>query len=171
MEALAAVASVAGVLSLTVQGIEIVGKLKLFCYDFKRSKKVAADFIQDLTMRATLLGGVKALCTRMRVTGSSQKPDFHLASMRIQIEDCTHDLEKWLALARRYERGVPHRGQHRSRLSVRATFKAFITAIEKESRVAVRTRFGWHMENIQTSLSLLGRQVVFNTNSSSHLLD
>lgn len=164
MEVLAAVASVAGVLSLTVQGIEIIGKLKIFCADFKSSDKVAADFVHDLIVLGTLLGSVKALCIKMNVADFSQKPDFHLTSMQIQIEDCTHDLEKWFALASRYERDIPYvsdEKKKRSGLSARATFKAFIAAVQKESRVAVRTRFGWHMENIQASLSLLGRSVVF----------
>lgn len=161
MEVLAAVASVAGVLSLTIDGIETIGKLKAFCDDFKTCNKLASEFFHDLTVLATLLGNVKGLCTKLNMTNVAQKPDFHLASMQIQVEDCTHDLERWLDVARRYERGIPDRGQHKSRLSVRAAFKAFTVAVDKESRVAVRTRFGEHMENIQASLSLLGRSVMF----------
>lgn len=65
MEALAAVASVAGVLGLTIQSIEIIGKLEVFCDDFAKSDKVAAEFFHDLTMLARLLGCVGVLCTKM----------------------------------------------------------------------------------------------------------
>lgn len=55
--------------------------------------------------------------------------------------------------------------------AVRATFKAFITAIEKESRVEIRTRPGWHMENIQTSLSLIGRGLDLLHSQTLQLID
>ena len=48
MEVLAAVASVAGVLSLTIDGIETIGKLKAFCDDFKTSNKLASEFFHEL---------------------------------------------------------------------------------------------------------------------------
>ena len=75
MEVLAAVASVAGVLSVTIKGIETIGKLKIFC------DEVIADFFHDLTMLLTLLGSVKTLCAKLQVANFSQKLSFSVVEI------------------------------------------------------------------------------------------
>lgn len=170
MEAVAAAASVAGILSLTIHGIQTINSL---CSLYNHcTDEVTQTFIHELTVSARILTDVKNLCDKVEHTDSRSRNEIRLATLRIQVEDCTADLELWLRTARRIDDratrlnrnkfirklGSTHDAPRRQIVTlINAVLKTSMTVVTKSARVAVQDSFRKHQYNVQIALSMLGR--------------
>ena len=149
--------SVAGILSLTVQGIQTTQTLRSFCEHC--TDEAAKVFLHELSVSARILFDVKSLCDKIGAIGSGNQ--IRVASLQVQLEDCTADLESWLEAAKRVDQNARRRNLGRS-----APLKHFVTLFnavyrKKEmvlsvgTRLAVQERFQRHQKNVETALSVL----------------
>jgi hypothetical protein len=146
MEAVAAAASNAGILSLTPQGIQAINTLRSFykhCTD-----EVGKAFLYELGVSARLLADTKYLCNKIDQTDSKFKSELRLASLRLQIEDCTADLELWLNVAKKIDHRTNRLHRNKFFKRVKSTEGALarqlvrlINAVYKISMIIVTSQF------------------------------
>jgi hypothetical protein len=130
MEALGTVASVAGILSLAIQGIQAIQTLHdlyQHCTD-----EAAQQFLHELGVSARILCDVKELCDRSERHASGSRSQIRLASLQVQVEDCTADLETWLKTAKRIDsRSDRLRRFNKSSNNRQRSFSTLLNAILK----------------------------------------
>ena len=150
MEAVAAVSSIAGIISLTIQGLQLIEKLKVFCAGLDGTETQL--FVKDLITSARILLDVKNLCKQIQDAESlAPMGGFRLASLQLQVEECTTDLQGWLDLTQRPNKfGVPERTRYK-------LARMYMEAVTKNTRGDLRKRFRSHQENMKIALSMLGR--------------
>jgi hypothetical protein len=79
---------------------------------------------------------------------------FRLASLQLQIEECTTDLQGWLALTQRFKKfGVREQDKPMRHKWARMCMET----VTKNTRGDLRKRFRSHQENMKIALSMLGR--------------
>ena len=170
MDAVAAAASIAGILSLTLQGIQAINTLRSFynhCTD-----EAAQDFIHELGVSGRILTDVKHLCEKIKQTDGRFRNEIRLASLQVQIEDCTADLQLWLRTARKIDQRTNRLNENKFFKKVESTsifprrqivtlinavYKTSMMVVTKQVRCAVQERFQQHQKNVQIALSMLGR--------------
>jgi hypothetical protein len=76
MEAVAAAASVAGLLSLAIQGLKCVNCIREFCDGL--TDDAAQDFSRECAMSALILADVKALCLRIKESDGRFRSELRL---------------------------------------------------------------------------------------------
>src|ERR1700733_1720698 len=162
MEALGTVASVAGILSLAIQGIQAIQTLHdlyQHCTD-----EAAQQFLHELSVSTRILCDVKELCDRSERHASGSRSQIRLASLQVQVEDCTADLETWLKTAKRIDsRSDRLLRFNKSSNNRQRSFSTLLNAILKRknivttmhARQAIQERFQYHQRNIQTALAVL----------------
>ena len=153
MEAVAAISSIAGIISLTIQGLQLIERLRTFCTDLDATE--TGLFVKDLTASARILVDVKELCQQKQdAQNLAPMGGFRLASLHLQVEECTTDLEGWLALSQRFD-GADVREQEKSKR--RKWARMYMEVVTKNARGDLRKRFRSHEENMKIALSMLGR--------------
>jgi hypothetical protein len=81
--------------------------------------------------------------------------DYVLASLQVQIDDCSKDVYKWLAMAGRCHPD--------SSTGTKASFKKFLVALEKQKITDIYVEIATYKDNITTKLLMIGRY------ASSHI--
>ncbi len=66
-----------------------------------------------------------------------------------QIDDCSEDVYKWLAMARKCHPD--------SSTGTKASFKKFLVALEKQKITDIYVEIATYRDNITTKLSIIGR--------------
>jgi hypothetical protein len=150
MEVVAAASSIAGILSLTIQCLQLISGLETFCQGF--GKKAAKAFLLDLKTSASVLNDVQELCERI---GNAENSPIGRARMKLlhaHLADCANDLESWLNLTHRLQMSEINRCH-----TVKELFGRFMRAINTSAQMEVKDRFRYHQENIKMSLAMIGR--------------
>lgn len=148
MEAVAAAASVAGILTLVGQSISGLVELKRFYASLETASRTVDKFIQDINSLLRSLHGIDeilAKCPR----GTA---DVHIASLRVQVEECSKDVFDWLRTARDM-RPATNEGS-------RAWFKKFRFAASKGEVIDIELEISRHRHALNTSLALIGRYFI-----------
>ena len=148
MEVVGAVASITGIIGVTIQALSLIDHLKDFCSEF--SDRNSQDFLHDLTVSASLITDVKLLCQKVGQQTLAPQADFRISALHIQVEDCTKDLEIWLNIGNQLN-------YRQKKKSILISFPKFLDAASKSSRTKVQDRLRRHQDNIKTTLSILGR--------------
>jgi len=94
MKAVAAAASMAGILTLAAQSISGVQRLSRFFSNVASASKTAQRFVYDLDLLLQVLQDVKILLD----STPSSRTDLNLVPLQIQLEDCTNDVHGWLGM-------------------------------------------------------------------------
>ena len=155
MDAVAAVSSIAGILSLVGQALNGIVTLRGFYQDCSAASQSIQRFLKRLNELIQILEDVKELMSKLEQSSSKAVSDNVLASLRIQIEDCSNDVYKWLDTARISMDG--------SSTGTKATFKRFLFALEKRKIVDIYGEIAIHKDNIVTKLSFIGRYYTSRT--------
>jgi hypothetical protein len=142
MEAVAAASSIAGILSLTIQCLQLINGLETFCQRF--NKKAVKAFLLDLKTSADVLGDVQELCEKIRNTEHNPVGGARMKLLYVHLADCASDLESWLDLTHGLE--VSEKDRHRT---VKELFGRFMLAIKNSAQMEVKDRFRYHQENIR----------------------
>lgn len=95
MELLVVTASVVGIVGFASKGLELIGVLREFCAEF--SKEGTNDFLLSLDQSARILDEVKVLCEKIDRLFPNRSSDFRVASLQVQVEDCTRNPQQLLA--------------------------------------------------------------------------
>jgi hypothetical protein len=149
MEAAAAVASIAGILSLTGQAVNGIIVLRGFFQDCASESHSIERFLKRLNDLIQILEHASDLMTKLRTVPLKIVPESILASLQIQLDDCNKDVYRWLAMAKTC---LPA-----SNTGTKAAFKKFLVALERQRLTDIYVEISAHKDNIMTKLSVIGR--------------
>ncbi|KAH7149880.1 hypothetical protein B0J13DRAFT_605635 [Dactylonectria estremocensis] len=163
MELLGVTASVVGIVAFAIKGLEIICALREFCKEFplmtKGDKVGTNEFLQNLDQSARILDDIRVLCEKIDRLFPNRISDFRIASLQLQVEDCTRDLQQILAATQ--QRG----GSRRFRV-----FNEFLEKISKNQPSLPHERFRLHQENMRTALIITGRYLDAENSVKLHLV-
>ena len=145
MEAVAAVSSIAGILSLLGQAIDNTKQLRGFLSDISSASEIVGRFLHDINELLRTLDAVNDLVESLPL--SFKVP--HIAFLQAQLEDYTRDVFTWFKIARSLRPA--------SDAGARTWFKKFWVAASDRSVRDIREELDRHNQAICLSLSILGR--------------
>ncbi|KAH8659379.1 hypothetical protein BGZ60DRAFT_415138 [Tricladium varicosporioides] len=147
MEVVSAVASIAGIAGFAGQAIGGLSKLSNFFEDCRNVSKTADRFLRDVSALGKALKDVETfLAQAQTLSGAFHSTD--LASLNINVEDCSKDVQRWVKEAE---------GLVFSLGSSKSWFKKFLAAVRKQSIRDIFDEIGNHRSSIMLSLSATGR--------------
>lgn len=145
MEAVAATASVVGILTFVAQSIESIIRLRDFYSKLSSSSRTVDRFLHDISALLHTLYGTENLLSKW----PKYQTDVNITSLHIQLEECSKDLSQWLATAQAMRSGTSRGGK--------SWFKNFWNAVNKSTVKDIRADISRHRHAINTSLALIGR--------------
>jgi hypothetical protein len=149
MEVVTAIASIAGIASFVGQAIGGLSKLSNFFKDCRNVSKTADRFLRDVSALEKALKDVEAFLTQAQTLSDA----FHgtdLASLTINVEDCSKDAQRWVKEAE---------GLGLTSGNSKSWFKKFLVAVKKESIKDIFEEIKNHRSSIMFSLLATGRYV------------
>lgn len=149
MEAVAAVSSIAGILSLVGQTLNGIIILRGLFKDCESASKSITSFLKRINDLIQCLQDVQELMKKLEESPSKAVSDTILASLQIQLDDCSKDMYMWLKIGRDL---IPD-----SSTGTKAVFKKFLVALEKQKVKDIYEEISAHKDNINTKLSVIGR--------------
>jgi ABC-type transporter Mla subunit MlaD len=148
MEMCSAVASVTGILAFAGQTIDSILKLQRIFQGCANASKSIDRFLRDLNSLIQTLEEVNDIATKLKDTTGSVAEGL-LASLKIQLEDCSKDVYAWVRKA-----GEAHPSFSNG---TKATFKKFLVAVNKDQNDMIYQNIATHRSNIHIKLSIIGR--------------
>ena len=145
MEAVAAAASIAGIITLVLQSIDGLVKFKDLFDDASSASKIINRLLDDINSLIKVLEDVKDILEEFE----SQKRGKNFASLDLKLADCSKDIQIWLATARLLRPSADH--------GSKAWFKKVRLAVNKDAVQSIRDEIARHRHIISLSLSVLGR--------------
>ena len=142
MEAVAAAASIAGILTLVLQSVDGLMKFKEALADATIASKHINGLLSDINALIQVLEDVRELVEK-------QKKNKNFAALDIKIADCSKDIQIWLSTARLLRPSSQSGG--------RALLRRIKLAINKDAIEAIKAEIGRHRQSISLSLEVLGR--------------
>lgn len=150
MEAVAAISSIAGILSLAGQALNGIVILRGFFKDCASASVSIRRFMKKLNDLVQCLEAVRELMVKLEESSSTAVTDNILASLQIQIDDCNRDIYRWLDEAKGLM--IPS-----SSTGTKAISKKFVAALEEQKAKDIYSEISVHKENINTNFTLIGR--------------
>lgn len=150
MEAIAAAASIAGIITLAAQAIDGLQKLHSFFADISTASKTVSRLLSDINSLITVLHDIDGVLHQVE----RQRENQNFAQLDIKVDDCSKDVKSWLEIAKDLRSGGEKGGRawvRRARLAVKA---------EVVSRI--REEIGRHRQALCLSLAVFGRLVIFS---------
>ena len=148
MEAVAAVASIAGIITLVGQSIDGLIRFREFFSDISSASKTVSRLLADVNSLIQILRNVGDVLHRVE----ARRNDQNFASLDIKLEDCTKDVKIWLETAKALRPGSETGG--------RALMKKFRLAVKNEAVVKIREEIGRHRQALCLSLAVFGRSAM-----------
>jgi hypothetical protein len=145
MEVVAAISSVAGILSLLDQAIDNTQQLRGFLSDMSSASETIGRFLHDINELLQTLDAVNHIVRSL--PSSFYGP--HIAFLQAQLEDYTRDVFAWFKTARSLRPA--------SNTGAKAWFKRSLVAASDRSLRDMREELCRHNQAIGLSLSVLGR--------------
>lgn len=96
MEAVAAAASIAGIITLAAQAIDGLQTLHSFFLDISTASKIISRLLSDINSLINVLRNIDNVLSHVE----TQRQNQNFASLDIKIEDCTKDVKGWLEIAK-----------------------------------------------------------------------
>jgi hypothetical protein len=149
MEAIAAISSIAGILSLTGQAVNGIILLRGFFQSCSSESYSIEKFLKRLSDLIQILEHTRDLITKIRTAPSKIVPESILASLQIQLDDCNKDVYRWLAMAKAC---LPA-----SNTGTKAAFEKFLVALERQIITDIYVDISAHKDNIMAKLSVIRR--------------
>lgn len=128
MEAVAAIASIAGIISLVAQTLESIIKLRGFYNDCSEASSSVSRFLKVLNGLMKIHEDVRDLVKKFEASSAVDANNI-LASLQIQIDDCGEDVGIWL------ERATACHPLFGS--GTRSSFRKFIAALKDNKTVDI----------------------------------
>lgn len=160
MEAVAAAASVAGIVALSGECLTAILKIRNFYSDITWASKDIDAFVKRIDSLSKVLEGVKEICASIESTEPSSQPTFNIAGLQFQVEDCAKDLNRWLEIGQKLHPTKWPEGPERGTL---ATFRKFRAAADKRSVKGMQEQLASSERAINSCLAVIGRSDSCNT--------
>ena len=149
MEAVAAVASIAGIITLAAQAIDGLQRLRSFFTEISTASKTISRLLSDINSLIGVLHNIDNVLNHVETGRKNQ----NFAALDIKLEDCTKDVKVWLETAKELRPGGEKGGKAWVR---RARFAAKAEVVGR-----IREEIGRHRQALCLSLSVFGRLVIF----------
>ena len=163
MEALAASASVAGLVSLAGQCVSGAQTLRNLYRDIKTASKTVDGFLKDLKNLLRTLHEVNALLAKLNAVSSPNTDPSSLENLKTQLEDCRSDLDGWLAMSQAYGRATGR--------GARAIFRKFWIAVNQDTVKNITMAMQRRRVELMVSLVVVGRFVMTDSDRNVHSSD
>ena len=157
MEAVAAAASIAGIITLVFQSIDGLVKFKELFDDAASASKTIDRLLDDINGLIQLLEDVQNVAEKLEAKKGEQQ---NFASLDLKLADCSKDIHVWLSTARILRPSAEHGG--------RAWWKKIRLAVNKDAIQTIRNEIGRHRQLISLSLSVFGRNIDIDTSEQVH---
>ena len=146
MEAIAAISSIAGILSLLGQAIDNTTKLRDFLSEFSSASETAGQLLHDLDSLLQTLDAVNRIVKLL-------PPEFknsNVVSLHLRVEAYTKDVFNWIKVAKDI---------HPAQEGAKAWFKKLWIATNIKSVKEICDELHRHKQTISLDLSILGRYI------------
>ena len=148
MEVLAVGASIAGLLSLTAQCVSGAQKLVSLYQHVTSVSSTVDKLLKDINSLLRMLHDVEHLLRRMESEATYESDNLHMASLKLQLEDCNIDLASWLQVAQKQQRGGK---------GARARFRDFWATVNQDKVKNIRVDIQMRRVEVGVALSAIGR--------------
>lgn len=145
MEVVAAIASVAGILSLLGESLDGTRKLRDFFSDFSSASTTIAKILHDIQSLDRAISNIKNLVKKLPL---DFKGTLH-GSLQVQLEDYMKDVCRWLNTAKMLSPA--------SATGMKLWLKKLRIAVNIKSVNEIKLELGRHQQAFNLSLSILGR--------------
>ncbi len=147
MEAVAAAASIAGIVTVVGQSIDGLIKFSDFFSDFSSASKTISRLLDDINSLIQVLRDIGDVLER----AEARRSDQNFAQLDIKLEDCAKDVQIWLATARILRPA--------SNTGGKAWLKKFRLAMNNTAIQTIRGEIGKHKQTLCLSLAVFGRYI------------
>ena len=147
MEAVAAAASIAGIITLAAQAIDGLHQLHTFFTEISTASKTISRLLSDINSLITTLTNIDDVLSHVEL----QRQNRNFALLDIKLEDCRRDVGLWLETAKTLRPGGEKGG--------RALVRRVRFAAKGEVVGRIREEIGRHRQALGLSLSVFGRLV------------
>ena len=145
MEAVAAAASIAGIITVVGQSIDGLIKFGDFFSDISSAHKAISRLLNDINELIRVLEDISQVLEQARARRRHQ----NLALLDIKLADCAKDVQIWLATARLLRPGSDSGG--------RALLRKFKIAVNNTAIQTIRDEIAKHKQTLSLSLAVFGR--------------
>ncbi len=149
MEAVAAAASIAGIITVVGQSIDGLIKFSDFFSDISSASKTISRLLADINSLIQVLEDIGDVLERAR----ARRRDKNLAALDIKLADCAKDVQVWLATARLLRPSSDSGGK--------ALLRKFRLAVNNTAIQTIREEIGRHKQTLCLSLAVFGRYMGF----------
>lgn len=149
MEAIAAAASIAGIITVAAQAIDGLQTLHNFFTDISSASKTVSRLLSDINSLIAVLHNIDNVLHQVE----RQREDQNFAQLDIKVDDCTKDVKIWLETAKDLRPAGDKGG--------RAWVRRARLAAKGEVVGRIREEIGRHKQALCLSLAVFGRSVVF----------
>lgn len=156
MEAVAAAASIAGIVTVVGQSIDGLIKFSEFFSDVSSASKTISRLLNDINSLIQVLSNIGQVLER----AEARRPDQNFASLDVKLEDCAKDVQIWLATARVLRPASNGGGK--------ALLKKFRMAVNSTAIHTIREEIGRHKQTLTLSLAVFGRTIDIDTSDQVH---
>ncbi|KAG8531405.1 uncharacterized protein KY384_003034 [Bacidia gigantensis] len=159
MEAVAAAASIAGIITLVLQSVDGLIKFKEIMSDSAFASKQINGLLGDINSLIQVLNNVRDVLEQFE----AQKKNKNFAQLDIKLADCSKDIHVWLSTAKLLRPSSESGGK--------ALLKKFRLAMNKDAIQAIKTEINRHRQVMLLSLAILGRTIDLDTSDQVYLLN
>ena len=147
MEAVAAVASIAGIITVVGQSIDGLIRFSDFFSDLSSASKTINRLLDDINSLIQVLRDIGDVLEQ----AEARRRDQNFASLDVKVEDCAKDVQIWLATARVLRPASNSGGK--------AWLKKFRLAVNNTAIQTIREEIGTHRQTLCLSLAVFGRYI------------
>ena len=155
MEAVAAAASIAGIITVVGQSIDGLIKFSDFFSDISSASKTIGRLLADINSLIQVLEDIGDVLERAQ----ARRRDKNLAALDIKLADCAKDVQVWLATARLLRPSSDSGGK--------ALLRKFRLAVNNTAIQTIREEIGRHKQTLCLSLAVFGRYIGFEPSQVS----
>ena len=155
MEAVAAAASIAGIITVVGQSIDGLIKFSDFFSDISSASKTISRLLADINSLIQVLEDIGDVLERAQ----ARRRDKNLAALDIKLADCAKDVQVWLATARLLRPSSDSGGK--------ALLRKFRLAVNNTAIQTIREEIGRHKQTLCLSLAVFGRYMGFEPSQVS----
>ena len=150
MEAVAAAASIAGIITVVGQSIDGLIRFSDFFSDIASASKIITRLLNDINSLIRVLEDIRNVLEQAQARRSGRE----IASLDIKLEDCAKDVQIWLATARLLRPGSSDSGG-------KAWLRKFRVAVNSTAIQTIREEIGRHKQTLCLSLAVFGRYIKY----------
>lgn len=154
MEVIGSLSAILGIVGIAGQALNGAIKLRGFFEDYSEASANIEKFIRGLNSLIQVISDVNSILEKLSDANSKSVPGFEVAltSLKIQLEDCSKDLERLLILARE---SYPDHALAKGEIVLRK----ISVAVKRKKLQQLFPEIESHKSSISLKLSVIARYV------------